>query len=118
METIEQIVSRVLKERNLSQNKLGELMGVSGAQVSDVLSGNSKPGLKFCKGLAAVAHLPEEYVLEAAKQISPKGKSSPLIEETIYIARQLPENDQADLLDLARAKLRRHERTEGNIRTP
>ncbi len=82
METIEQIISRVLKEKNISQNRLGELMDMSGAQVSDVYSGNAKPGLKFCKGLAKVAGLSEEYVVKAAGLLP---QTSPLDERRARI---------------------------------
>ena len=85
METIEQIISRVLRERNLSQNKLGEAMGMSGAQVSDVLSGNAKPGVKFCRALASVVGLPEEYVLRSAGLLPPITKPDELQERANHL---------------------------------
>ena len=85
METIEQIISRALREKNLSQNKLAELMGMSGAQVSDVLTGNAKPGIKFCRELAYVVGLPPNYVLSAAGLLPSIPESDLLDQRLMYL---------------------------------
>jgi transcriptional regulator with XRE-family HTH domain len=115
METIEQITYRVMREKNLSQNKMGDAMGISGAQISDVLSGKTKPGEKFLVGLARVSGLPKVYIYQVAGKLPPNPKANHGRDELAYIYEQLPTEAREDLLDIARGKLKRHERTKRDL---
>jgi transcriptional regulator with XRE-family HTH domain len=83
-----------------------------------MLRGERKPSPETLETIAHALRLPTETVYQAAGILPPDPASDPLTEEILYIARQLPEADVQELIELARLKLNRHERTQNAARKP
>jgi transcriptional regulator with XRE-family HTH domain len=106
-----------LRKMDWSQAELARHSGLTPQAISNYIQGRI-PDDDALKKIAHALKLPDVEVFRAAERISINSTSTRTVEEILHIARQLPEHELADILDLARAKLKRHERTEGNSRTP
>lgn len=101
-----------LEKRNWSHSDLARAAGKSGAAISHLFTGMTHPSIGICNAIADALQIPRRIIHERAGLIQPDPEeTSPMITELAYIARVLPEAEVIDLLDTARAKLRRHAKT-------
>jgi transcriptional regulator with XRE-family HTH domain len=99
-----------LKSRDMSQSDLARIGGLGSGTISNIMSGNRKVGQDTLKKIASALRLPTDLVFEKAGIFAPKS-TDPIIAEITHLASQLPPEDVQDLIDLARSKIQRHERT-------
>jgi transcriptional regulator with XRE-family HTH domain len=92
-----------LKSRDMSQSDLARIAGLGRGTISNIMNGTLR--------------LPPETVFRAAG-IFPAIHSDAIVDEITYLASQLPAEDVQDLIDLARSKIKRYERTENLSRKP
>ena len=107
-----------MDNRGMKQADLSRLSKLTTATVSNLLNERRNPGEEACSAIARALKLPEETVFRAAGLLQPAPASDPLTEEILHLARKLPPEDIQDLIDLARSKLSRHERTANAARKP
>lgn len=98
--------------REWSQADLARQSGISKGMISHLVSGTREPGAETCKALARSLRMPEEEVFRAAGILTRKTTNKDGFEEWIYLLNQLPEQDRAELMAIARLKLDRQERME------
>ena len=98
-----------LKEMNWSQANLARASGLTTAAISKYMGGRI-PDETALRKIAKAFKLSPEYVYEKAGLLPPKS-TDPIIAEITHLASQLPPEDVQDLIDLARSKIQRHERT-------
>ena len=97
-------------QRRMALSELSAKMGLNKSQLGAIVRGQ-QPGLKLCSDIAAYFKLPLTTVLAWAGHIEDEQDElrSAMLDEIETLMRKLPPDDQMDLLDLARAKLRRKE---------
>jgi transcriptional regulator with XRE-family HTH domain len=100
-----------MEKRDWSNSTLARNAGLVPSAVSQVVSGDRSPGYKFCIKIAKPLELPPETVLRKADLLprlpSPREVSDSTIQDMVDIIRNLPEDSQRDLLEIALALLRR-----------
>ncbi len=76
MEFIE-ILKNLMKENDLNQTQLAQLIGVKQSQISEWLKGKAKPGYDTLKNMAASLNVSADYLLgledETGAKIEIKG---------------------------------------------
>jgi transcriptional regulator with XRE-family HTH domain len=107
-----------LDARNIKPVELARRADIDPGAVTRILRGERKPNPETLQAIADALKLNYEVIFRAAvgKSVPLTASNNPAIEEILDLARQLPENDVADLIDLARGKLKRYERTEDPTR--
>ena len=90
--------------------ELARRADLSPSTLSMIYSHKRGVGVDACKALAKALRLPEADVLRAAGLLAPDRAADPVIAELLGLVERLPADDRQDLIDLARAKLDRHER--------
>lgn len=102
-----------LEKRKWSNSELARQAGLVPSAVSQVVSGDRSPGYKFCIKIAKPLELPPETILRKAGLLprlpTPREVSDLTIQELVDIIRNLPENSQRDLLEIALALYRRQD---------
>jgi transcriptional regulator with XRE-family HTH domain len=99
-----------LQELTWSQADLARASGLTRGAVSNYINGRI-PDEAALRKIAKAFKLPPETVFRAAG-ILPTLQTDAIIDEIAHLARQLPPDDVQDLIDLARSKIKRHERTD------
>lgn len=100
-----------MKELDWSQADLSRASGLTTGAVSNYINGRI-PGEAALRKIAKALHMSPETVFRAAGILPPEPKKDPAIDEILHLARNLPPEDVQDLIDLARAKIARYERTQ------
>ena len=90
---------------------LARRSGLNPSTLSMIHTGKRRAGVETCRAIAQAMRLPEAVVLRAAGLMGADRAADPVIDELLGLALELPADDQQDLIDLARAKLERRERT-------
>lgn len=86
------------KRRGWGVRELAREAGLTAAQVSEVLHGKSRPGIRFYLGMWRAFHVSIDYLLQLAGELPPGPEANPTLMEIIEIARRLPPGLQEDLL--------------------
>ena len=94
-----------LNELNWSQNELARHAKVSKASISDVMNGR-RPGIEVCKAIANALDVPEKTILVLSGHIEDHDHSEEL-DELAELFAQLSEDDQDEIIKLARIKLKK-----------
>ena len=84
--------------RGWGVRELAREAGLTAAQVSDVLHGKSRPGIRFYLGMWRAFHVSIDSLLRLAGELPPGPEENPTLMEIMEIARRLPPGLQADLL--------------------
>lgn len=103
-----------MDKRGLSQAALSRQAGLSRAAVSNVLSGARGPGANFCQAIAHALKIPESEVFRQAGLLEEKSTAPLFVDQIVKVISMLNDDDREDLLETARAKLARRERTASN----
>jgi transcriptional regulator with XRE-family HTH domain len=85
------------ERRGWSLRRLAREAGLTPAQVSEVLSGRSRPGIRFYLGMWRAFHVSVDYLLQLAGELPPGPEENPTLRELIELARRLPAELQEDL---------------------
>ena len=90
---------------------LARAANVSKGTISDILNERRRPGLDVCVAIARALKYPPEDVLRIAGLLPPDRDLSDLsIRQLVEVARELTEEERAELLEIALLKLRRREK--------
>jgi len=100
-----------LKEKGWSGSELSRRSGISQSAISLVLSGNRQPGVEFCEGVAKAFRIPKDDVYRMAGLLPSKPNADQTVSEITHIYHELDEDNQQDLLDYARLRLQKQERS-------
>ncbi|MCS7260617.1 MAG: helix-turn-helix transcriptional regulator [Anaerolineae bacterium] len=85
------------KRRGWSLRRLAREAGLTPAQISEVLSGHSRPGIRFYLGMWRALHVSVDYLLQLAGELPPGPDENPTLQELIQLARRLPAEVQAEV---------------------
>lgn len=85
------------KRRGWGVRELAREAGLTAAQVSEVLAGKSRPGIRFYIGMWRAFHVSIDFLLQLAGELPPGPEENPTLMEIIEIARRLPPGLQEDL---------------------
>jgi len=85
------------ERRGWSLRRLAREAGLTPAQVSEVLSGRSRPGIRFYLGMWRAFHVSVDYLLQLAGELPPGPEENPTLRALIELARRLPAEVQEEL---------------------
>lgn len=104
-------LSEELKQRQWSHRELARQSGLSNSLVSKTLSGKMNPSIAFCYKVAQALEYPPEFVLKLAGILPPASPDSAsndsALQELIELAKRLPPEDQAEILEYVRFRYQR-----------
>lgn len=101
-----------MRARDWRQKDLIARSGISSGLLSQILSGQRRPGLETCRAIAKAFGLSEIQVLEIAGLVirDERVAYNPIIESTASMLKDLPEEDQEDIRAIVRTKWERAQR--------
>ncbi|NJN96561.1 MAG: helix-turn-helix domain-containing protein [Anaerolineales bacterium] len=95
--------SEATKKRGWSYRELARRAGISHSLISKVFSDDMPPSADFCIKIAsALSESPEKVLRLAGILPSSPASDNDTLQELIELARNLPPEDQKELLDYAR----------------
>jgi transcriptional regulator with XRE-family HTH domain len=105
-----------IDKRDWKAATLARQAGLSKGTVSDILNQRRAPGHEFCVRVAGALHYPPEDVLRLADLLPPQGELGDLsLRQLVEVARQLSDDERAELLEIALLKLRRQEQAGASL---
>ena len=97
-----------IDKRGWKASDLARAANVSKGTISDILNERRRPGLDVCVAIARALKYPPEDVLRIAGLLPPGRDLGDLsIRQLLEVARELTEEERAELLEIALLKLRR-----------
>lgn len=109
METFSAWLQSEMDKRFLSQADLAREAGVTRAAINRVLTETRRPGTAVCRGIAKAFGLDEEDVMIRAGHMTRRAEDMGL-DDWIAVGRKLTEEERAELLEWAYAKIARRDR--------
>jgi transcriptional regulator with XRE-family HTH domain len=104
-----------MMEKGWSQSELARMSGLTRSTISYYLSPKSKsPDETALRKISKALKLPPETVFRAAGLLPPQSPETELINRIVHLTSELPEEDQADILEYAQMRHRRAEEREKN----
>lgn len=97
--------------RGWNQSELSRRSGISNPQISRLINMQSTPGDSACRAIAKALKLPAETVFRAAGLLPPTVQHSPIEDQIILLLRELPPEEQDEILELLRFKTQRQTKT-------
>jgi len=105
-----------LAERDMTQADLSRKSGVSDAQLSRLLRAERGVGESSVSAIARALGLPPETVFREAGLLPPESKPNKIIKAIEYLANRLPVEEQAEILEYTRMRVRLAERRDAKKR--
>ena len=99
-----------LDKRGWKQADLVRRSHINGGLLSQVLSGQRRPGMEFCKGIALGLGLSDIEVLRRSGLTDEKPKFGPIVESAATMLNDLGEEDQEEVRAIVRLKWERKQR--------
>ena len=99
-----------LNRRDWTYAQLAKAGGISRASISLIISGDRQPGPKVAQGIARAFGYPAEDVMRRAGLLLDKPAEDTTMNEWMAAGRQLTDEERAELLEWAFAKLSRRQR--------
>lgn len=99
-------ITEELEQRGWSFRELGRRAGISHATISNIVSGQSRPGLDFCSSVARAFNVPAETVLRRAGLLQARSDTTPDLRELTFLYDQLEPTEQANVLRMIRGYVR------------
>ncbi|MFC1923561.1 helix-turn-helix domain-containing protein [Chloroflexota bacterium] len=100
-------IQHQLNDRGWVKKELGMRSGLDISYVNQIILGHRNPGPKACRGIAKALEIPEVIVFQQFGYLTQDPAIDPTTETFITILSQLPEDDQSELLEIAKIKLYR-----------
>jgi transcriptional regulator with XRE-family HTH domain len=90
-----------LNQRSWDAAKLAQSSGITAAQLSKILLGMQKPGIKTCTLIAKAFNIPDVVVLRKANilQSDPKSKVDELDIKILYLLKDMPRELKEEVLE-------------------
>lgn len=95
-----------IENRGWSLRELGRRAGLSHATISNILSGQTNPGLDFCVGIARALDVSAESVLRRADLLPRRAEETESRREMLYLFDQLTEETQETVITMLRGYVR------------
>jgi transcriptional regulator with XRE-family HTH domain len=92
-----------LQRRGWSRSEAARRGGISPSMFDKVINGYAKPGIRFIEGLAKAFGISTSEIMS---RYDKKGDRANLMEQIEIMVRDLPENDQQEILEYARLRRR------------
>jgi transcriptional regulator with XRE-family HTH domain len=102
-ETFSEWLSAEVEKRGWSFRELSRRSGLSSSAISQVVTGVTLPGLKFCYGVARGLQMQPEVIMSKAGLIPTPPEESEIVSEIVYIINRLSPEDQVRILVQTRA---------------
>jgi transcriptional regulator with XRE-family HTH domain len=106
MESFSEWIQNELDERGWSRLEAARRGGISASMFDKIINGYSKPGLKFCVGIARAFNMPAEIVLRRADLLPQRTEETPVRREMLYLFDQLTEETQETVITMLRGYVR------------
>ena len=100
-------IDKIEKDNNWTDNQFALSAGLSHTVLSKARSQGMVPKWDACAALADAASMPREQVFRAAGLMKPNPSLSPIKEELLHWVDQMNDEDAADIVAMAEAKVRR-----------
>lgn len=104
MESFSDWLLKELKSRDMSQSDLARLANLGNGTISNIMNGTRKVGQDTLVKIAHALRLPRELLFEKAGILSPQTPETELINQIVYTAKNLSQDDQNDILEYARLR--------------
>lgn len=114
MERFSDWLLKELKTRNMNQSDLAHAAKLGSGTISNIMNGNRKVGQDTLSKIAIALNLPAETVFRAAGLLTPKSEEDEIIEQINHLAKDLPEQEQQDILEFIKLRHRLTEEREKN----
>lgn len=105
----------ILITKNLTASELAKRAHIDKGIISRVLNRERKPSTETLAAIANALKIPTEEVFRKAGILPEKPEIDPLMEDLLYTLSRLPQEDQDELLELAKFKLQRQSRTKTTL---
>jgi transcriptional regulator with XRE-family HTH domain len=105
-------VQYLLDTHGLKQADIARNQNITTAAVSKMMNRQARPGFEMCAAISATFNLPLEEVYRQAGLLPTKPNTGILEERAAYIFKQLPEEDQQEILDYLDYRLKKHKQRE------
>lgn len=92
-----------MQKRDWSISELARRAHVSHVSISNILSGNRKPGAEICNAISRALHLPPIIVFQQAGLFPPDPEDATQVKELSYLFNLLDEDAQETVLIQLRA---------------
>jgi len=96
---------REIEERNLSQSKFADKIGLTRQAITNIITRQSMPSNETLKSMAHVLGCSDVYLFRKAGILDPIPEKTAQTEELLYLFDQFPDNEKADLITYMRIKL-------------
>ena len=103
-------LAQQMAERDMSQAELSRKSKVSDGQLSRLLRAERGVGEESVSGIARALGIPPETVFREAGLLPPESKPNKIIKAIEYLANRLPVEEQAEILEYTRMRVRLAER--------
>ncbi|RME79663.1 MAG: XRE family transcriptional regulator [Chloroflexi bacterium] len=102
MDALRYWLAQELQQRGWSHAELARRSGISRPFISQVLSGDAKPSVNFCRKVAAALDESPDKLLRLAGILPPAGPATPeddaTLQELVELARNLPPEQRKEAL--------------------
>jgi transcriptional regulator with XRE-family HTH domain len=103
-------IAEQINERGWKKSELAKRSGLDRSYTYQIIAGNKRPGAVACRAIARALDVPEVIVFRQISYLTEDPVLDPSIENFIAILSQLSNDDQAELLEIAKLKLDRQNR--------
>lgn len=114
MESFSDWLLNELKQREISQSELARLAKIGTGTISNIMSGNRKVGQDTLQAIAHALKLPPETVFRAAGLLPQQTPENETIEQITHLTKELPPQEQQDILEFIKLRHRLSEQREKN----
>ena len=103
-------ITEQINERGWKKKELAKRSGLDISFTCQIIKGKIRPGAVACRAIAKGLDVPEVTVFRQIGYLTEDPLNDPSVETFITIISQLSEEDQSELLEIARLKLDRQNR--------
>ncbi len=114
MESFSDWLLNELKQREISQSDLARFAKLGTGTISNIMSGNRKVGQDTLQAIAHALKLPPETVFRAADLLPQQTPENETIEQITHLTKELPPQEQQDILEFIKLRHRLSEQREKN----
>ena len=107
-------ITEQINERGWKKSELAKRSGLDRSYTFQIIAGKRRPGAVACRAISKGLDVPEVTVFRQIGYLTEDPVIDPSVETFITILSQLSEEDQSELLEIAKLKLDRQNRLQKN----
>jgi transcriptional regulator with XRE-family HTH domain len=100
-------ITEQINERGWKKGELSKRSGLDISYTYQIIAGNKRPGAVACRAIARALDVPEVIVFRQISYLTEDPVIDPSVETFITILSKLSEEDQSELLEIAKLKFDR-----------